>query len=162
MVKMLKLGVVTFLVFLVQTTFLQHIAIHGIIPNLIVVLVICFALTQSDYKKPMFYGLACGVLLDFSAETVFGVHALLCMFCALLCEQASTRFFQGKFFVSLLFICIMSFVYEMAYFALSFMQYSGTPIAYAIVHIALPTMAYNAAVSVVVLLLMRRVSAGSD
>lgn len=160
--KMLKLGVVTFLVYLIQTTFLQYIAINGIIPNLMVALVICFALTQPDYKKPMFYGLACGVLLDFSAETVFGVHALLCMFCALFCEQISTRFFKGKFFVSLLFICVMSFFYETAYFALSFMQYDGTPISYALFHIALPTMLYNAAVSIVVLLFMRRVSVVND
>lgn len=160
--KMLRLGIVTFLIYLIQTTFIQYFAIGGIIPNLMVVFVICFALTQSDYKKPMFYGLACGVLLDFSSETLFGIHALLCMFCALLCEQVSTRFFKGKFFVSLLFVCVISFLYEIAYFALSFMLYDGVPLTYALFGVALPTVAYNAVVSVVVLLLMRRSAALGD
>ena len=102
--KMLRLGIVTFIVYLIQTTFIQYFAVGGITPNLMVVLVICFALTQTDYKRPMFYGLACGILLDFSSETIFGVHALLCMFGALLCEQVSTRFLRESF----LFPCCLS------------------------------------------------------
>lgn len=160
--KMLRLGIVTFIVYLIQTTFIQYFAVGGITPNLMVVLVICFALTQTDYKRPMFYGLACGILLDFSSETIFGVHALLCMFGALLCEQVSTRFFKGKFFVSLLFVCVISFLYEVAYFALSFMRYDGLSVAYALLGVALPTMVYNAVVSVVVLLIMRRGAAIGD
>lgn len=81
--KMLRLGIVTFLIYLIQTTFIQYFAIGGIIPNLMVVFVICFALTQSDYKKPMFYGLACGMLLDFSSETLFGrTRAFVYVLCA--------------------------------------------------------------------------------
>ncbi|HIV03025.1 MAG TPA: rod shape-determining protein MreD [Candidatus Aphodoplasma excrementigallinarum] len=160
--KMLRLGIVTFIVYLIQTTFIQYFAVGGITPNLMVVLVICFALTQTDYKRPMFYGLACGILLDFSSETIFGVHALLCMFGALLCEQVSTRFFKGKFFVSLLFVCVISFLYEVAYFALSFMRYDGLSVTYALLGVALPTMVYNAVVSVVVLLIMRRGAAIGD
>ncbi len=160
--KMLRLGIVTFIIYLIQTTFIQYFAIGGIIPNLMVVFVICFALTQTDYKKPMFYGFACGILLDFSSETIFGVHALLCMFGALLCEQISTRFFKGKFFVSLLFVCVISFLYEIAYFAMSFMRYDGLSLSYALLGIALPTVAYNVAVAVVVLLIMRRSEAVGD
>lgn len=64
--------------------------------------------------------------------------------------------------MSLLFVCVISFLYEIAYFALSFMLYDGVPLTYALFGVALPTVAYNAVVSVVVLLLMRRSAALGD
>lgn len=160
--KILRLGILTFIIYLIQTTFIQHFAVNGIIPNLIVVFVICYALTQADYKKPMFYGLACGILLDFSSETIFGVHALLCMFCAFFCQTVSTRFFKGNFFVSLLFVFVISFIYEIAYFMMSFLHYSGATFVHAVTDVALPAVVYNTAVSVIVLLLMRRSAAFGD
>lgn len=153
--KILRLGIITFIAFLAQTTFLKYFSVYGIIPNLMAVFAICYSLTETDFTKAAVYGLLCGIMLDFSAETIFGLHALLCMFSSIACVLASKKFFKGKMPVSILLVFVISFAYEILYCVMSFALHENIDKINAVFGTALPEAVYNAAVSFFVLLIMK-------
>ena len=125
MIKKLWLGALSFGVFLIQTTVLRNFSIIGTQPNLMVVLVICFALAQQSFFAAMYYGLLCGFMLDCASQTVFGLHTILCVLCAALCFVMNEKFFKAKYLVCLLFVFVVSksqtcFQYFCAYFKRKF------------------------------------------
>lgn len=153
--KLVRLTLITLAVYLAQTTFIKYFAVGGIIPNMPAVMAMCCALTESDYTKAVVYGALVGAALDFSAETIFGLHTLLCIFASAACMLASEKFFKGKIPVSVLIVFAISFIYEILYCAMSFALYQNIDKTNAALGIALPGAIYNAALSVPALFMMR-------
>ena len=121
----LKLGITVFLAFIAQTTLFQNFELFSMIPNLLVVLVICFSLVENRILVSSVFGLICGILLDVASSGVFGVSGLLCMLLALLCTFAGEKFFKGKFWVSMLFVLLAGILYEIVYYVLMLGMWQG-------------------------------------
>lgn len=64
-----------FFVVVLQTTFIPKLAIYGVFPNLMLVLVIFKSLFK-DYKEIFIWPLAGGLILDISSSFPFGVFTL--------------------------------------------------------------------------------------
>lgn len=157
--KNIYLAIITAAAYLIQITFLHYFEIGGVIPNLMVTLVICTALTESTLMRAAVYGAICGMALDFSAETIFGINLLLCMYLALLCNFLAQKLFKGRFIVNVLLVLVMSFAYEAAYYALSFITDESVNIWQNLVAVALPTAVYNAILATGMIFAVKRLMA---
>ncbi len=156
--KNIYASAVTIIAYLIQITFLHYFEIGGVIPNMMVILVVCAALSESTMVRATIYGAVCGMLLDFSAETVFGINTLLCMYTAVICNLVAQKLFRGKFVVNILFVFIMSFVYEITYYALSFSMRESTNAMYDVIHVALPAAVYNMVLAMGIIFIMKKIA----
>lgn len=159
MKKNIYLAIITAAAYLIQTTFLHYLEIGGVIPNLTVALVICVALTEDTLMRAAVYGAICGMLLDFSAETVFGINLLLCMYLALLCNLLAQKLFKGRFIVNVLLVLVMSFAYEAAYYTLSFITDESVNMWRNLAAVALPTAIYNAVLAMGIIFAAKKLMA---
>ena len=156
--KNICIALITLVAYLIQSTFLHYFEIGTVIPNLIVVLVVCAALSELPLIHSTVYGAVCGMLLDFSAETIFGINALLCMYSAIICNIVAQKLFKGKFTVNIMFIFIMSFVYEAVYYFLSFSMRQSTNVMTDLLFVALPCAAYNAVLAMGIIFIMQKIA----
>ena len=153
----IKLGITALLAFITQTSLIHSFEIFSIVPNLLVVLTICFSLVETNLLASSVFGLACGFLLDAAGNgAVFGVNALLCMLLALLCTYAGEKFFKGKFWVSMLFVLVAGMLYEAVYYVLFLGMWQGGYLVYSLVHVVVPTAVYNLVFAVPLFLIVKR------
>lgn len=88
---------VLFFVAIVQTTFVPKIAIYGVFPNLIL-LVIIFKSAFKDYRKVFIWSLTGGIILDiFSGGIPFGVFTLSFLIISLLVSFLSRNIWSSEF-----------------------------------------------------------------
>ena len=108
--RIVKLALLVFFVYVIQSAFLPGLNIY-IRPNLLVVLAMCFALREQKMQSAAFFASVCGILLDAGSGSMFGVNTLMCMLLAMLCVLTNKRLLKGAFWVCLLFMFIMGVVY---------------------------------------------------
>ncbi len=154
--KNLWLLIFTFIIFLLQTTVLKYFSVIGVIPNLLFVMTLCFALLKTEFTWAVVYGLLCGMMLDCASGTVFGLHALLCLLGAALCSAVSKRFFKGNYPVCMLFAFVFGLMYETLYYAATFAPYYDVATLHVLVFLVLAAI-YNALLAPVIFFVMRRI-----
>jgi len=103
-------GVVLFFSFILQTTLIQYMELWGVKPNLMLIIIICFSLLRGSVGGAVI-GLFSGILMDFFAAEVFGLHSLLCMYTGVVTGSLSSRFVRENYLVAVLFTFVLSFVY---------------------------------------------------
>ena len=69
-------GIILVFAYVLQSTVLQYIEVWNIRPNLLIMLIIYFALIRGSVEGGII-GLAGGILMDILAGKVFGIHSLL-------------------------------------------------------------------------------------
>lgn len=149
--------VFVFFLTVIQTTLIRSVEIFNVIPNLLLVAVICYSLCKGDLKALVF-GVVCGLVLDFTGGRVVGVNTLLCTYAAFLCYLLHGGLFNNNVFVAAVFVLIISFVYEFLFYMMQFFIWGETDIAFALLHKILPGALYNAVAAVPVYPIMRRLS----
>ncbi len=78
------------LVSLIETTWLGVVQVQGVLPNLVLLLVVYFALTEGQ-ERAMFTGLLGGVFQDIAANTSLGHHILCYVIVGYSVGRLSTR-----------------------------------------------------------------------
>ncbi|MBE7026627.1 MAG: rod shape-determining protein MreD [Ruminococcaceae bacterium] len=154
--KILRLLIFTFIIFLVQTTTLKYFSVAGIISNLMLVMPLCFALLKTEFVWAVIYGLLCGILLDCASGTVFGLHALLCTLSAALCSFINKLYFKGTYLVSMLFVFVFGLLYEVLYYAATFAPYYNASM-FNVLSSLLIAAIYNAALAPLIFFVMKRI-----
>lgn len=151
-----KLTLLVIAAVVLQCTLLNFVKIHNVSPNLLVIILVCFSLHEKYMLSSAVFGVICGVMIDILGNGLFGVNALLCMYAAIASTAVSSRFFKGKAIVSLLFVCFFSLCYELAYYVLCVGLWNTGNLLYSIIHVIIPTTAYNTVIAIPLFFLMRR------
>lgn len=73
--RALTLVLLPFLALLLQVTFFRSISIHGVIPDLVLIVVIFYAVFSGSAKGAV-YGAACGLWEDLYLGRIIGVNAI--------------------------------------------------------------------------------------
>lgn len=155
--KKISMAAITLIAYLIQTTLLHYFEVWGVVPNLLLIIVICVSLREPDMLKSIVYSCIAGALLDFSTDTIFGLNTLLCMTFSVLCNLAGRKIFKRKFAVNMLFVFIISIVYEFLYYMMSYATSVRADISSDMINIALPGAVYNTVVSMLIFVLIKRI-----
>lgn len=154
--KYLILTVLVLLLSVLQTTVLGVIEIFGVIPNLLVVSVICYALMRGDFEGVIF-GTAVGFVLDILSGRMVGINMILCSLVGLLCACLYDTLFNNNSFVASVFVLWISLIYELLIYVFYFLFWGDTNIAFALLHKVLPCAVYNAASAFVIYPILKKV-----
>jgi len=114
----------------------------GVKPNLMLIIIICFSLLRGSVGGAVI-GLFSGILMDFFAAEVFGLHSLLCMYTGVVTGSLSSRFVRENYLVAVLFTFVLSFVYESIFFFLRFYMWGETQIVFFLKNTILLEAVYN-------------------
>ena len=98
-----------FLLLLIQTTVLDSVRIFGIMPNLLLVAVICFSLLTADYRGLVF-GIACGLLLDITGGRLIGLNTLFCTYVSFGVIWICDRLYNNNEIVAAIFTFVITFL----------------------------------------------------
>ena len=122
-----------FVLTVIQTTVLHSAEVFGVIPNLLLSCVVCYSLIKGD-PKAIVFGIVCGLVLDFFGGRTVGINTLLCMYTALLCVLLHGGLFNNNALVAMLFVFVISLLYELLIYFFNIFIWGYRGIWYALVY----------------------------
>ena len=128
--------------YILQSTVLQYIEIWHVKPNLIIMMVIYFALLRGSIEGGV-GGFIGGMLMDIFGGKIFGVYALIAMYTGIGAGYFNKRFFKENYFVLIFFMVVFTFVHELLLYFIYYFLWGQTHIVFAIRNIILPVSIYN-------------------
>lgn len=158
LIKILWTVVLVFVLTILQTTVVRRIEIFHVIPNLLLIFVICYGLLHDDYST-LVVGVICGLLLDINGGRVVGMNTLLCTVVAYLCIYVSGSLYSNTSVVAMLFVLIFSFFYELIVYIFYFAVWGHGGFLYAMFCKILPAGIYNSLVTIVLYPIVQKLTA---
>ncbi len=158
LIKILLTVVLFFILTILQTTVIRGIEVFHVIPNLLLIAVVCYGLLHDDYST-LVVGVICGLLLDLNGGRVVGMNTLLCTVVAYLCIYVSGSLYSNTSVVAMLFVLIFSVFYELIVYIFYFAVWGHGGFLYAIFCKILPAGIYNSLVTIVLYPLVRKLTA---
>ena len=147
--KYFKTVLCVFVCFLLQTAVFRVIFKNYPVPNLIFTLALCMSMVRADWFYAAMVSVGCGMVLDFSSQSIFGVCTVFCMACCVLAALVQPHFNKAKAAVNIILVFVFSFVYELLYYIFCFVIWSDANMVSALVKTIIPTAALNALFSLV-------------
>ncbi len=140
-----------------QTTVLRGFEIFNLIPNLLLIMVVCHGILHGDYMS-LTVGVICGLLLDITGGRAVGMNTLLCTLIAYLCISVGENLFNNHIFVAMMFVLLFSIPYEFLIYLFYFGIWGEGNFWYAIFCKVLPGAIYNSLFTIVLYPLIKWVS----
>ena len=135
------------LVFLLQESVFPHLALGGITPNCVIILV-CFAGFSNGALEGMLVGFFSGILLDLMHGQWFGMYALLYLYIGFLNGSFRKFFFGEDLKLPLLFTGISDIIYGFVIYFFIFFTRQKTDVLFYIKNIIIPEAVYTMVVLV--------------
>jgi rod shape-determining protein MreD len=140
--RILIFSIIVVLNFIISATWLQHIAIWGIIPNTALIIVVCYAILRDDTEGAII-GFCAGLLYDIFFGQALGVSALLMMLLGFFAGKPFKDFFKENYIAPIVVVAVASLLYEFMFFVLNFLLFGRTDLLRYMGLIILPTVAYK-------------------
>ncbi len=149
-------GVFMLIFSILQATWLECVEISGIKPNLFLVYIIVLA-SFCGRAEGVAVGFFFGFVLDMLIGRLWGVNALLGMlmgFCiAHFCERVLS---DSNFFITLALVLVGSLLYEVFYYAISFLRTENISFFELLIKTIIPESAYNLVASIPLYFIIKR------
>ncbi len=155
--KYVLLTLTVFLLSIVQTAVLGLVEIFGVIPNLLLVSVICYSLMRGDLRS-IIYGSVVGFVLDILSGKMVGMNLLMCTLAALLCACLFETLFNNNSFVAAVFVLWITALYELLIYVFYFLFWGNGDFLFAIFNKIIPCAIYNAVSAFLIYPIMRKIS----
>ncbi len=152
--RYLLTAVLVFVLIVLQTTVIRGIEVFHVVPNLLVVMVVCYSLLHEDYSA-LVVGAICGLLLDIHGGRSVGMNALLCTLLAYLCVCVSGNLYNNNSLVAMVFVLFLSIAYELIIYIFYFAIWGHGSFVYALLYKILPGAVYNSLVTILLYPLVR-------
>ena len=135
------------LVFLLQESVFPHLALGGITPNCVIILV-CFAGFSNGALEGMLVGFFSGILLDLMHGQYIGMNALLYLYIGFLNGSFRKFFFGEDLKLPLLFTGLSDIIYGFVIYFFLFFTRQKTDVLFYIKSIIIPEAVYTMLVTV--------------
>ena len=150
------MAVFIFAMTVLQSTVIRGIEVFHVVPNLLLITVICYSLLCGDYSA-IAVGVVCGLLLDITGGRIVGMHTVLCTFAAYFCVCVSGNLFNNNALVSMVFVLLLSIPYEFLTYLLYFAIWGHGSFFYALLVHVLPAAVYNFVVTLIIHPIVRKI-----
>lgn len=142
--------------FLLQSAVFPHIALAGVVPDLLMILVITIAYTRGRVRG-LFVGLLAGLLVDFTYGDFVGLFALFYMVIGYLVGYSSKIYDSEDYTIPLLLCGVSEFVYNLLYYVFFFLLQGKLNMGYYIYRFAVPRIIYTVLISILVFKLLNMI-----
>lgn len=138
---------VVLLCFLMQTTVFQHIALAGMVPNLILIVVVAYGYMRGR-AEGMYVGFASGLLVDLLYSDLIGMNAILYVLVGYVAGICNEIYYRDEVSVPIILIAISDFLFNFGYYVFQFLLRGRLDIIYYIWKTILPEMVYTVLIAV--------------
>lgn len=132
--------------FILQTTYLQLIAVRGIVPNIIFVLLISYALIRGKIEGGLL-GLWVGFLQDLFFGREIGLYMLIYGYSGYLAGYFQKHFYKDNYIIPLFIITGMNFLNNFLLYIFTYLIRGKTDLGFYFINIILPEMIYTSIIS---------------
>lgn len=140
--KKIIIALLFFIVSIIQINIAANIQLFGVIPNLYIIFIVCFALLREEYEGA-FIGLIAGIIQDMASGIYFGRYSLLGMYLGITIVFFKRTFFKDNVYVAMAFVFLGTIVYEFTLYFFSIFILNQSTILYALCKIILVEAVYN-------------------
>lgn len=140
--------ILIFVCFIIQCTFWDLFTFTNIKPNLMLVLVVSFALMHGS-RTGMWMGFVSGILLDLFNGTLFGFTALIFLYVGFFVGKMYQVFFDEDVRVAILAVALSDIAYNIIYYIIKFafgIRYNFFAYLY---HIVIPEIIFTLIITVI-------------
>lgn len=142
------LGSLLVIVHILEATLFQYIRIGGIAPNVIISIIVSFALLRGS-KEGLLLGIGAGLLYDLSFGINIGFSVIVYSIIGAGCGYFNKNFYRENFIIP--FICvIVSVLFYNGVYVLYFVLKQSVSIIYCIKSIVIPETIYTVTVSLII------------
>ncbi len=121
--KIFQIGIIIIVNLILQSTLVHFIQIHNVIPNLGLVLAICFAINE-EKKNGILIAFAIGILQDILFGRVIGLNALIYILIWYIISVINKSIFRENFVIPIIFTTLGTiFYYIIGIFFIYFLGY---------------------------------------
>jgi len=138
--------------YLLQSSVFPHFELANVVPDVLLVLVICAGYTKGKYYG-MFTGFFSGLLVDLCIGTYIGYMAALYMFVGYLAGFAYKIYDSEDYTLPVFIIAIGDFIYQNLYYMLSFALRGKLNYAFYLGRFIMPKVVYTVAVGIFVFII---------
>lgn len=138
---------VVLLCFLMQTTVFQHIALAGMVPNLILIVVVAYGYMRGRLEG-MYVGFASGILIDLLYSDLIGMNAILYVMIGYVAGVCNEIYYRDEVSVPIIIIAISDFAFNFGYYVFQFLLRGRLDIFYYIWRTILPEVVYTVLIAV--------------
>lgn len=149
---------VVIIAIIIQSTILPMILFRGICPDLLMVIVVSYALL-SGKEKGVGVGFFAGLLQDVAFGTIFGINTLSKMLIGYIFGLAERKVFKEKVLLPVVATAVATLVHSVVMFTLLFFLGYKVDILAAIMNNILPLIGYNVIIAIPVHHIIYRVTA---
>lgn len=158
-VKCLLTVLYVFLILVLQTTVLDGIRIFNVMPNVLLISVICYSLITADLRG-LIFGFASGMLLDITGGRMIGINTLLCMYVAFSCIWMCDKLYNNNELIAASFTFVISLIYGAVMYVINFLLWGELGVLYAILRVIIPETIYNTILALFIYPILRLIVNG--
>ena len=148
MKKVITTVILIFISFILQCTVFRALAIHSIVPNVLIILTACSGFMQGE-RYGVFTGFFCGLLLDIFFFEVIGFYALLYMYIGYMNGLFHNIFYPDDIKLPLIMITVSDLLYSVVVYILLFLLRSRFHFGYYFLNIMIPELVYTIFIAVI-------------
>lgn len=148
--RKITLAVLILIVFILQGTIFQTLAIASISPNLLLVLTVSFGFMRGK-REGLFVGFFCGLLIDifYGYENTIGFYALLYMYIGFLNGFLYKVFYDDDIKVPMLLVGVSDVAYGLVVYGIQFLLRGRLDVFGYLYRIIVPEMVYTVLITVI-------------
>lgn len=128
--------------FLLWTTTIQSLKLASITPNIMLILVVCYAYMRGR-TSGLVIGFFCGLLSDMMYGNVIGLYAFGLMTIGFLCGHCQKVYFTDNYILPCILVGIGDFAYELYYYVTDFLIRGRLDFGFFFISVILPKMIYT-------------------
>ena len=147
--------IIILLAFLLQTTVFHKLALANVVPNLLLILTVCYSYMRGRTSGEVI-GLVCGLMLDMMYGSVIGLYAFIFMTIGFLCGYCQKIYFTDNYILPCVLVGLSDLVYGFYYYITEFLFRGKLHFTFYFSHIILPELIYTLVISVVVFRVLNR------
>lgn len=146
---------VLIITFIVHSVLAWQMQIYSIRPDILFVVVLCYAMLEGKEKGAVF-GFFAGMMMDFYWGKSFGVNTLLYTYSAYIGGTIAVSVFQVSLGLALILTVVLSFAKDIIYTIFTYLFTGDLRFWFMLLHVSLPAALYNTLVCIPLFLMLNK------
>lgn len=139
--------IIILLAFILQTTIFQSLVLADVVPNLLLIVTVCYGYLRGR-TSGILTGFLCGLLLDMVYGSVIGLYAFVFMTIGFVVGFCQKIYFTDSLVLPSILIVVGDFLYGIYYFVTEFLMRGRIHFGFYFLHVILPEMIYTALIGI--------------
>ena len=155
--KIVIIALIIVVAYLLQTAIFSHLALANVTPNILIIVTSAFGFMRGR-KDGMMVGFFCGLLLDLSSGSYFGMYALIYLLVGYLNGLFEKLFYGDDIKLPIILIGVSDLIYSVIVYIVLFLFKGRFDFLFYLRSVILPEIVYTILVSIVLYFILYKLN----